>query len=131
MIIRKIAIKSAFKHSNKLRNSLRRGVNIISINEAKKELIRITIASKIIKTSARKNLFRLRVRKELTAFTSLILRISLSIKIALFSLFGINLLLNQITISLQLLFGLLGNFLVGQQFINFCYSLKEDLLFDG
>ena len=131
MIIRKIAIKSAFIHSNKFRNSLRTGFNIISINEAKKELVRITIASKTIKMSARKSLLRLRVRKELTTFTDLILRISLSIKIALFSLFGINLLLNQITISLQLLSSLLGNFLVGQQFINFCHSLKENLLFNG
>ena len=100
LIIRKIAIKSAFKHSNKFRNSLRRGINIVSINEAEEELVRITIASKTIKTSARKSLFRLRVRKRLTTFTSLILRISLSIKITLFSLFSINHFLRQFLVGL-------------------------------
>ena len=100
MIIRKIAIKSAFKHSNKFRNSLRRGINIVSINEAEEELVRITIASKTIKTSARKSLFRLRVRKRLTTFTSLILRISLSIKIALFRFLCINHFLRQFLVGL-------------------------------
>ena len=117
MIIRKIAIKSAFEHSNKFRNSLRRGVNIVSINNAEEELVRITIASKTIKTSARKNLFRLRVRKRLTTFTSLILRISLSIKITLFSLFSINHFLRQFLVGLQLFPHFFGNILVGQQFI--------------
>lgn len=130
MIIREITVEAAFKHPNKFRNSLRRGVDIISVNKTKKELVRITITSKIIKSSTRKNLFRLRIRKRLTAFTSLILRFSLRVKITLLRLLSINLFLNQITISLQLLLHLLGNFLVGQQFINFCHSLKENLLFD-
>ena len=114
MIIRKIAIKSTFKHSNKFRNSLRRGFNIVSINEAEEELVRIAVASKTIKASARKSLFRLRVRKRLTIFTSLILRLRLSVKITLFRLLGIKLLLCKLLISPYLLLHFFGNILIGQ-----------------
>ena len=117
MIIREITVEAAFKHPNKFRNSLRRGINIVSVNKTKKELVRITITSKIIKSSTRKSLFRLRIRKRLTAFTSLILRFSLRVKITLFSLFSINHFLRQFLVSLQLFLHFFGNILVGQQFI--------------
>ena len=100
MIIREITVEAAFKHPNKFRNSLRRGVDIISINKTKKELVRITITSKFIKSSTRKSLSRLRTRKRLTTFTNLILRFSLRVKITLFSLFSINHFLRQFLVGL-------------------------------
>ena len=125
MIIREITVKAAFKHPNKFRNSLRRGVDIISINKTKKELIRITITSKFIKSSTRKSLFRLRIRKRLTTFTNLILRFSLRVKITLFSLFSTNHFLRQFLVSLQLFLHFFGNILVGQQFITIRNNFQE------
>ena len=53
-----------------------------------------------------------------------ILQISISIKIALFSLFGINLLFNQIAVGFEFFPHSFRNILIGQQFITICDNFQ-------
>lgn len=62
--------------------------------------------------------------QEVFSFTNSILIIRIRIKITLFSLFGINHFLRQLFIGSYLLLHLLGNILIGQQFITICDNFQ-------
>ena len=53
----------------------------------------------------------------------------ISIKTTLLRLLGIDLRLDQLSLLLEVKFHFLGYFLISPQFINFCHSFKQNLLF--
>ena len=75
----------------------------------------------------RKSLFR--HPKEVFRLTLSIRKISRSIKITLFRTFGFSLGFNKSTLRSQILLHFFRYFFISQQFINFCDSFKENLLF--